>query len=261
MDDGWSGGDLAKEANDKFAMFYDEFNHRYRNAQWTGRLLAWAISEGLKGDRLLDVACGTGHSAIPMHHRGWEVTGCDISFKMLAIAREKLPAGVRLEQADVRQLPVFGSFDLVWALNDPLNYLLSDEELRAALKGMACNLAAEGHLIFDLNTLETYRTFFSEVLEVEVGGRRMVWTGLAPGRSFDVGDKAEAEFEVDGEPGAAHVHHSRHFPIEQVLKATAAAGLVCEDIRGVTEPDGNLVEPMDENAHAKVVYLCRKAAE
>jgi SAM-dependent methyltransferase len=260
MGDDWSGGNLAEEANDIFARFYDEFNYRYRNTQWTGRLLNWAKSDGLRGDRLLDVACGTGHSAIPMHRRGWKVTGCDISSEMLAIAREKLPEAVRLEQADVRQLPVFGSFDLVWALNDPLNYLLSQEELRAALKGMADNLAPQGTLIFDLNTLETYRTFFSEELEVEVGGRHLVWSGLAPGRSFESGDKAQAKFEVTGEAGTAHVHNSRHFPIEQVFEATSAAGLDCQDLRGVTEPEGNLVVPMDEDEHAKAVYLCRKAA-
>jgi len=258
MDDVCSGA-LAKEANDKFAGFYDEFNYRYRNTQWTGRLLEWAVSEGLNGTHLLDVACGTGHSAVPMHRRGWNVTGCDISSEMLSIAREKLPEGVKLEQADVRQLPVFGSFDLVWALNDPLNYLLSFKELCAALEGMAANLAPQGMLMFDLNTLETYRTFFSTRLEVEVGGRRLVWSGLAPGRSFETGDEAEAEFEVIGESGSAHVHNSRHFPHEQVLEAIAAAGLDCKDLRGVTEPEGNLVVPLDEDEHAKAVYLCRRA--
>lgn len=261
MDDGWSGGNYAKEANDMFAGAYDDFNYRYRNTQWTGRLLEWAKSAGLQGHQLLDVACGTGHSAIPMLRRGWTVTGCDISSEMLAIAKEKLPKRVKLEQADMRQLPVFGSFDLVWALNDPLNYLLSDEEFKAALKGLSSNLAPWGILIFDVNTVETYRTFFSEVLEVEVGRRRLVWNGLGPGNSFAPGDKAEAEVEVIGEPGTAHIHHSRHFPMEDVLDAVAAAGLVCEGVRGVTEPEGNLVSPLDEGAHAKAVYLCRKAAE
>lgn len=259
MDEGWRGGDLAKEANDIFARSYDEFNYRYRNTQWTGRLLKWAESEGLQGNRLLDVACGTGHSAIPMHRRGFRVTGCDISSEMLAIAREKLPESVALKEADVRQLPLFGSFDLVWALNDPLNYLLSHEEFRAALKGMAANVAPRGILIFDVNTVETYRTFFSEELKVEVGGRSLIWKGLGPGRSFVPGDEAEAEFQIAGVPGTAHIHHSRHFPMQSVLDAIQAAGLHCDGIKGVTEPEGDLVVPMVEEEHAKAVYLCRKA--
>lgn len=261
MDDAWIGGNLAMETNDTFAGAYDDFNNRYRNVQWTGRLLELAKSAGLSGDRLLDVACGTGFTAIPMQRRGWKVTGCDISVEMLSIARDKLGDRVRLEQADMRQLPVFGSFDLVWALNDPLNYLLSFEELQASLEGIAGNLAPGGILIFDVNTEKTYRTFFAETLEVFVRDRHLVWRGLGDAASFQPGGEAEAEFEVIGEPGTAHVHHQRHFPIAQVVDATAAAGLECADVRGVTEPEGDLVVPMNEDEHSKAVYLCRKAAE
>ena len=31
----------------------------------------------------------------------------------------------------MRELPVFGEFDLVWSLDDAVNYLLSAEELEA----------------------------------------------------------------------------------------------------------------------------------
>ena len=49
---------------------------------------------------------------------------------MLELAREKAgDADVRLDVADMRELPDFGEFELVWALNDAVNYLLSAEEL------------------------------------------------------------------------------------------------------------------------------------
>ena len=41
----------------------------------------------------------------------------------------------------MRELPVLGSFELVWALNDAANYLLGDDDLAKALTAMAANLS------------------------------------------------------------------------------------------------------------------------
>ena len=38
---------------------------------------------------ILDLGCGTGGHAIPMAHRGYQVTGVDLSKEMLAQARQK----------------------------------------------------------------------------------------------------------------------------------------------------------------------------
>ena len=38
------------------------------------------------GERVLDVACGTGKSFMPFLARGWDVTACDLSPAMLARA-------------------------------------------------------------------------------------------------------------------------------------------------------------------------------
>src|SRR5690349_20319268 len=135
-----ASGDV-QQAYDTFAPAYEDFNHGYMYERWTGRLLEKAEEAGLVGSRLLDIACGTGLSFVAMLERGWQVTGCDISPEMLAIAEEKFGDRAELFVADMRLLPEVGEFDLIWALNDPLNYLLSTEELGAALDGMRRNLA------------------------------------------------------------------------------------------------------------------------
>jgi SAM-dependent methyltransferase len=244
----------AEAAYDAFASSYDDFTSGYLYERWTGRLLERAEEAGLRGKRLLDVACGTGWSFLPMLDRGFRVTACDISQPMLDIARSKTEGRAKVLVADMRRLPDLGRFDLVWALNDPLNYLLSTEELEATLAGFRRNLAPGGIALFDINTPVTYRTFFRRETVVEEAGRRMVWQGQSTAGEIRPGSIHEARFEVEGEEGSGHVHRQRYFPKAEVLAGIEAAGLRCVEVYG--ELEGELSTPLDEEAHSKAVYLC-----
>lgn len=258
-----TGADWARGAYEGTAPAYDDFTAHHRDEEWIADLLVALQSHGLKGTRLLDVGCGTGKSFLPMMSRGWEVTGCDISPSMLGLAREKVGEGVRLEIADMLALPRFGAFDLVWALDDTVNYLLSTGELEQALAGMRENLAPTGLLLFDLNTLLAYRTFFAETSVVERRGRRLAWRGLtAP--DVAPGSICESRLEVGiGEEGAGptggqtfSIHRQRHFPQDEVLATLERAGLECLDSYGI-HTDGIREQPLDESIHTKAIYVAR----
>ena len=171
------GGQWAESAYEAMAPLYDDFTAHHDYELWLGNLLPKLRRHGLSGRRLLDVGCGTGKSFLPMLERGWEVTACDISPSMVELARAKAGAAARLSVADMRELPVFGEFDLVWALDDAVNYLLSAEELGRALSGMRANMTPGGLLMFDVNCLQTYRSFFAEEQRVRRRGRTLVWRG------------------------------------------------------------------------------------
>jgi ubiquinone/menaquinone biosynthesis C-methylase UbiE len=69
------------------------------------------------GTRVLDVACGTGNSAIPAARRGADVTGIDIAPNLLEQARARAKEArvtIRFEEGDAEQI-VFpdSSFDFV----------------------------------------------------------------------------------------------------------------------------------------------------
>jgi SAM-dependent methyltransferase len=249
-----SNQDHAREAYDAFASSYDDFNHGYMYERWTGRLLGKAEDAGLEGNRLLDVACGTGLSLIALLDRGWQVTGCDISPQMVEKARDRVGGRATLLTADMRDLPDLGEFDLVWSLNDSLNYLLSCEELEATLAGMRRNLAPGGIVLFDVNTVTVYRTFFSEEHVVERGGKRFVWTGQESAEEVEPSRIYEAAFDGEGEDVQAHVHRQRHFARDEVLAALDSAGLRCVEVWG--ELDGDLDLGVDEDRHTKSVYVC-----
>lgn len=255
------GRQWAEQAYEAIAPVYDDFTAHHDYELWLGNLLPKARRLGLRGRRLLDVGCGTGKSFLPMLERGWEVTACDISPAMLELARAKAGDDARLSVADMRELPVFGEFDLVWALDDAVNYLLSGEELREALSGMRSNLAPGGLLMFDVNTLQAYRTFFAEIQRVERGGRRLIWHGQS---SVDAspGSIAEARFEIesadDGVEVETHVHRQRHFPEAEVRKSLEAAGLECLDVYGHGF-DAVPMQPVEELVHSKAVYFARRS--
>lgn len=256
--------DWAEMAYEAIAPVYDEFTAHHNYELWLGNLLPKLERHGIPGHRLLDVACGTGKSFIPMLKRGWEVTACDISPKMVAIAREKVGDEAGLSVADMRKLPIFGEFDVVWCLDDAVNYLLGSEELEQALIGMRLNLAPDGLLMFDVNTLESYRTFFAEEVVMERAGRRLIWRGLA-GPDAPPGSIAEASFEVEpleesaGPAIPPELHRERHFPEAEVLAALERAGLECLDVYG-HHHDAVPHQPLDEVAHAKAVYIARAPA-
>jgi SAM-dependent methyltransferase len=254
----------AEVAYEAIAPVYDDFTAHHDYRLWVGQLLKIGAAHGLRGDDALDVACGTGKSFIPMLERGWEVTACDISASMVEIARAKVGDAARLSVADMRELPKFGEFDLVWCLDDAVNYLLSVEELERALSGMRHNLGPGGRLMFDVNTIDTYRTFFAEEVVVERDGHRMLWHGQASPDQAP-GAIGEASFEVEpvvpgaGPTIAAQMHRERHFPEAEVLAALELAGLECLDVYGHGE-DGVPQQPLDELRHSKAVYIAGPAA-
>src|SRR3954464_15541888 len=129
--------DPTYAAYELLAPFYDRYTHKYGTDRLSANIEAIAIEHGLRGSRLLDVGCGTGKSFLPMLARGYEVTAFDLSPSMVARACDAA-AGSAAEiaaevlVADVRDLPELGRFDLATALDDALNYMLSDDELLAA---------------------------------------------------------------------------------------------------------------------------------
>jgi len=262
------GGDWAERTYEAMAPVYDDFTAHHEYEAWLTDLLKVLGRNGLTGKRLLDVGCGTGKSFIPMLAWGWDTIGCDISPAMLELAREKAGDGVQLAVADMRELPRFGEFDLVWALDDAVNYLLSIDELVQALEGMRENLAPTGLLLFDVNALPAYRTFFAEEVVVERGGRRLVWHGLAD-PDVAPGSICESRLEVaPGDPAAEDpeagqlpslTHRQRHFPEADVLEAFERAGLECLDVYG-HGLDGVPRQPLDESTHTKAIYIARRAA-
>jgi SAM-dependent methyltransferase len=97
-------------------------------SQWDDDLVEMIVEVlGLQpGDRVLDLACGSGIHALRLARRGLEVVGVDIAPSLIAHcqqqAAEKEITTAHFEQGDMRQLAYEGEFDAVLLLSGSFGF-------------------------------------------------------------------------------------------------------------------------------------------
>lgn len=246
----------AAAAYDVLAPAYDALTGGYAYDSWIDALERLALSHGLDGRRVLDVACGTGHSLLPWLERGYDAVGVDVSERMAAVAREK---GAEVHVADMRALPALGAFDLVTCLGDALNHLLALDDVQTALGEMRRALAPGGLVVFDLNLFVAYRDTPDTIVEDE--DRVVLWPGAgariaAPG---GVGELVVDVFEREGalwrRTRSSQPH--RHHPLAEVVAAVRVTGLEVVAVHG-QHPGVRLEPTADEHVHAKAIVIARR---
>jgi SAM-dependent methyltransferase len=244
---------------DAIATHYDAFTEHPNYPNWVRSVEALARRHGLTGRRALDLACGTGSSLHPLVELGYDAVGCDVSAGMLEQAACKLPGNVPLVVADMRSLPALGSFDLVWALNDGVNYLADGADLLRAFTEVARCLEPDGIFVFDVNTLLMYATFFATTQVRETDTLFMAWLGSdderpGPGQALET--RLEI-FELDASGAwrrATSHQHQRHHPQAEIRSALDSAGLRTLAVHGLT--DGAVIEEhLDERRHGKAIFV------
>jgi glycine/sarcosine N-methyltransferase len=156
-----------------------------------------AMLEQAAARRVLDAACGSGGHALALAKWNYQALGIDVSAGMIALARAKAAAAgqdVPFLVAGLAELPetipqagtlpgaagtFAGPFDAVLCLGNSLPHLLSQEELLAALRGMAAVLRPGGLLITqNLNYDLRWRTqprFFAAQGGIYEGQEVLVW--------------------------------------------------------------------------------------
>jgi SAM-dependent methyltransferase len=111
------GSSAAPNDYDRFALAYAQANDSSPWNAYYERPASLALVGAVAGLRVLDAGCGAGAHSAALLERGAIVTGLDKSAGLLAIARERLGAGVPLHQADLAEPLPFadGAFDVILA--------------------------------------------------------------------------------------------------------------------------------------------------
>ena len=89
-------------------------------------LLSWLPTD-MHGMRLLDAGCGTGALAVEAAGRGAEVVAIDLSPTLVGVARDRAPAGLRIDwrSGDMTD-PALGRFDYAVGMDSLIHYCAAD---------------------------------------------------------------------------------------------------------------------------------------
>ena len=123
---------------------------------WPGELdfyRALAAAATTHGERVLEVACGTGRVAIPLARDGASVTGFDRSPDMLRVARAKsggMP-NPRWVEADMRSVALGEAFGLILIPAHAFQSLLTPDDQVACLECLWWHLTPDGTLVVHLD--------------------------------------------------------------------------------------------------------------
>jgi len=152
-----------------FAFLYDRLMDDMPYDKWQQFVKeAWSRYR-LEPRTIVDLACGTGRHAIALAQDGYDVTGIDLSEHMLTVAQEQAElsamaiqtAGGHIQwlQQDMREWDIARTADCVICLCDGINYLLSEQDVRAVLARTYRGLREGGLFLFDVLTAHQYETY------------------------------------------------------------------------------------------------------
>jgi SAM-dependent methyltransferase len=144
------------EGHDEYEQIAELYDYvvPYRNRP---DLDFWVEAARESGGPVLELGCGTGRVLLPTARAGIEITGLDLSSRMLEVCRgslmqepEEVQSGVQLVQADMRDFALGQQFKLVTTPFRPFQHLITVEDQMACLETIRRHLVTEGRLILDL---------------------------------------------------------------------------------------------------------------
>jgi len=140
----------------KLAPVYDHIMKDVDYEDWTDYIDAVIRYHHPFGDRMLELACGTGTMALAMEQRDdYDITATDVSAEMIRIASEKgrrRKSGITWLVQDMCRLDIGKRFDIIFMVFDSLNYLHRKDEVLALFDSVAFHLDDDGIFVFDFTT-------------------------------------------------------------------------------------------------------------
>ena len=133
---------------DIFGKFYDAvMGDRAKAAQ---RLSRYIRNANPRAKSVLELGCGTGSVLKHLASR-YDVSGVDLSSRMLAIAARKVPQA-KLSRQDIVRFRLNKRFDVICCVFDTINHVLRFSDWRTLFSHVERHLVEDGCFIFDINT-------------------------------------------------------------------------------------------------------------
>jgi ubiquinone/menaquinone biosynthesis C-methylase UbiE len=147
----------TKNKKDRYAFRWDKFRDTTMGQYLLRQEQAFlnrCLKNGREPQRILDVGCGSGRMTLPLHSRGFRVTGIDMNSVALNTLRQ-ISDDIPIVMGDALRLPYAdGSFELAVATQF-IDYV----PYRPALHEFWRVLSPGGLLVFDALNRDSYRWF------------------------------------------------------------------------------------------------------
>ncbi len=212
------------------SSYYDLLMQDVDYREWTGYIVHLIQRAGTpKDSALLDLACGTGTSALLFARAGYKVSGRDLSRGMLDAAQAKAKKSglkIKFQPGDIRKFSTKDKYSIITCLFDSMNYLLKEEEFLSACRCAQEALSGPGLFIFDVNTIFALTKYWDQRLEVkEAEGVVSIWRN-----SYDfVSHHANLSLTLFVPRGKGYkrideFHQEKAFPLDDVKSMLKKAG-------------------------------------
>lgn len=109
---------------------------------------------------ILEIGCGTGKFGAKFSRDDFTVYGMDRSIEMLKVARARAFRGFRVFCGDVRDFSLSKKMDFIFSVHDTMNYLVTVQDFRHALRSVRNCMHDTSIFMFDLTTEYNIRRFF-----------------------------------------------------------------------------------------------------
>jgi SAM-dependent methyltransferase len=227
---------VSGKAFDAYAAYYDLL---YRDKDYAGEAdyihaLMTAHSEG--AEQILELGCGTGAHAEALTKRGYQVSGVDLSERMIENARRRVggitaPSRPEFNKGDLRNYRDNKLYDAVLALFHVMSYQTRDEDLRQAFGTASAHLHSGGLFIFDYwygpGVLSDPPVVRSRVISDE---KTRVTRTATPSMLPDT-NQVDVEFDITVEVGGqskhfCETHNMRYFFLPEIQRCLLQADLL-----------------------------------
>jgi SAM-dependent methyltransferase len=205
---------------ERFGEFYDAvMGDRLAAA---GQVMKLIRASKPDAKNVLELGCGTG-SILKHLQDAYQVSGLDVSGKMLSIARKKVPRS-KLFRQDMVNFRIEGRFDVIICVFDSINHVRRFSDWKKVFAAARRHLTPGGCFIFDINTQRKLQRHIAEPPWVHRFGRNLLIidvTALPSGRS---NWNVKVFEHVNGSRNALHEEDivEVSFPLRRVVAALRA---------------------------------------
>ncbi|WP_433958827.1 class I SAM-dependent DNA methyltransferase [Cytobacillus horneckiae] len=243
----------------QFAYLYDELMKDAPYDEWVKFLAKQTEKHHLQGNRLLDLACGTGELSVRLAQAGYDVVGVDLSEDMLAVAQGKAASqqvSIQFFQQNMAELDGLGKYDLICILCDSLNYLETEEEVAATFHAVYNHLSDGGLFVFDVHSLyKMAYLFIDQTYVLNDEEISYIWQSFA-GEHEHSAEHELSFFVLDEESGRYdrydELHYQRTFSPEVYQTWLNECGFTILQVSADFH-DG----PIEENPE-RIFFVCAK---